>query len=303
MRIVDFHSHFFSRPFFETLAKLSPLESSPDELLAGLSEKTGIEIPSPDIKAHTDRWLAQMEQHGVDHLVAFASLPPEAPALVEARTHAAGKLSTMAVVDPGLETAPGKVAHLMKEGGFSGLLVFPAMHHFDLDGGPFSAVLDVVGQTRGVVYVHCGLLVVKLRDLLGLPRPYDLSYANPLALIPAANAHPDVSFVIPHFGAGFFREALMACAQCENIHLDTSSTNSWIRTQPGLTDLKDVFARALDVAGPERILFGTDSTVFPAGWRHERLTEQRAIADELGIDAAGQASIFGGNAMRLLGHD
>ena len=84
----------------------------------------------------------------------------------------------------------------------------------------------VVAERGGVVYVHCGLLVVKLRDLLGLPRSFDLSYANPLDLIPAADAHPQAKFVVPHFGAGFFRETLMAGAQCENIFVDTSSSHS-----------------------------------------------------------------------------
>ena len=60
-------------------------------------------------------------------------------------------------------------------------------------------------------------------------------------------------------------------------------------------------ARALGVFGPERILFGTDSNVFPAGWRSERLVEQRAILEELEQGTIEQEMIFGGNARRLLG--
>ena len=301
MRIIDFHSHFFSRPFFESLATLSPQSGSPEEILERLAAKTGIELPSADIAAHTQRWIAQLDEHGVEHMVAFASLPSEIPALIRARELGAGRLSTMALVDPNSEGAVTRVESLLGEGGFSGLLVFPAMHHIDLAGPAFRALAEVVARTSGVLYVHCGLLVVKLRDLLGLPRPYDLSFANPLSLIPVANACPKAHFVIPHFGAGFFREALMAGTQCENIHLDTSSTNSWVRTQPGLGSLREVFERSLDVFGSERILFGTDSTVFPAGWRHERLSEQRAILNELGADEETQAKVFGGNALRLLG--
>ena len=94
-------------------------------------------------------------------------------------------------------------------------------------------IKNTTGATRGrrgaaLVFVHCGLLVVKLRDLLGLPRPYDLAYANPLSVIPAANRYRRAKFIIPHFGAGFFRETLMAGTQCANIYVDTSSTNSWM---------------------------------------------------------------------------
>ena len=41
--IVDFHSHFFSRPFFEALAQASPQEGSVEQKLDRLSAKTGIE--------------------------------------------------------------------------------------------------------------------------------------------------------------------------------------------------------------------------------------------------------------------
>ena len=34
---------------------------------------------------------------------------------------------------------------------------------------------------------------------------------------------------LPHFGAGYFREALMLADLCPNVYLDTSSSNSWMR--------------------------------------------------------------------------
>ncbi len=98
----------------------------------------------------------------------------------------------------------------------------------------------------------------------------------------------------------FFREALIAGAQCPNVYVDTSSSNSWIKTQPQKTTLRDVFERAVEVFGPERILFGTDSNVFPAGWRKERLEEQRAALDGCGASEADQELSFSGNARRLL---
>ena len=300
MRVVDFHSHFFSRPFFEALAAHSPRAGTVDEKLAGVVEATGIELPSADVATHLARWVAELDAKGVEHLVTFASLPEEAPAVAEAAASSGGRISAMALVNPRAEGAPERVAELL-ERGFRGILTFPAMHHFHPGGEELRAVLAVLGERRAVCYVHCGLLIVKLRDLLGLPRQYDLSYANPLGVIPAANAFPQVPFVIPHFGAGFFREALLAGAQCQNVVVDTSSTNSWIHTQPAHLTLRDVFARSLSVFGPERILFGTDSNVFPVGWRAERLDEQREILDGLEVSGADQNLIFAENADRLLG--
>jgi hypothetical protein len=60
----------------------------------------------------------------------------------------------------------------------------------------------------------------------------------------------------------------MVCDLCPNIYLDTSSSNSWIRYQPEALDLSQVFRCALNVAGPERLLFGSDSSIFPRGWNN-----------------------------------
>jgi predicted TIM-barrel fold metal-dependent hydrolase len=161
-------------------------------------------------------------------------------------------------------------------------------------------LLEALSDHGAVLFVHCGLLVVKLRDLLGLPRPQDLAFASPLSVIPAANAFPRVRFVIPHFGAGFFRETLMAGAQCGNVFVDTSSSNSWTATQSPAPTLAEVFERALEVFGPERILFGTDSNTFPAGWRADRWKEQQDALDAANASGTDREKIFRGNAARLL---
>ena len=300
MTRIDFHTHFFSRPFFEALAEASPQPGSSDAILAGLAQKTGLEVPPPETAEHLARWIEAFDAAGIDHAVSFASHPAEAPVLAEATRLAEGRITPMLLVDPRAEGAAQRARTMMTEHGFGGVLLFPAMHHFRAGDPEAREVLTAVAARGGVVYVHCGLLVVKLRDLLGLPRSFDLSYANPLDLIPAADAHPRAKFVIPHFGAGFFRETLMAGAQCENVFVDTSSSHSWMRTQPARLDLKEVFARALDVFGPERILFGTDSGTFPAGWRSDRLAEQESVISALGLSATESTAILGGNARRLL---
>ena len=106
--------------------------------------------------------------------------------------------------------------------------------------------------------------------------------------------------VIPHFGAGFLREALMAADLCPNIHLDTSSSNGWLKYLPGLT-LPDVFRQALETLGPDRLLFGTDSSFFPRGWQRSVYEAQASILDDLGIDAGARARILAGNFDRVFG--
>ena len=206
----------------------------------------------------------------------------------------------IAVCNPAAAGAADRLRTLMETQGFRGVLLFPAMHHYHLSAKEVRPVLEVLEEFQGIAYVHCGVLVVKLKDLLGLPKPYDLRYGNPLEVIPAANSHPGATFCIPHFGAGFFRETLLAGAQCPNIVTDTSSTNNWTRTQPDHPSLKTVMERALDVFGVERILFGTDSNVFPHGWRSERYDAWQEIVSDLGLSDGDRNRLFHLNADALL---
>jgi predicted TIM-barrel fold metal-dependent hydrolase len=113
-----------------------------------------------------------------------------------------------------------------------------------------------------------------------------------------ALAFPDVPVIVPHFGAGFLREALMAADACPTIHFDSSSSNGWTKFHPGLS-LDAVFRQALAVAGPERVLFGTDSSFFPRGWQRPVFEAQQRIVESLGMGADDREKIFAGNFARL----
>ncbi len=299
-RILDAHLHLFSRPYFEALARISPLPGTVEERLAALAKKAGLEIPGPDLGAHVRRWLADLDRHGVERAVAFASAPEEAAAVAEAARLAAGRLVPVGLVNPKAEGAPARVEALFATQGYRGVLLFPALHGYRVSGPEARAVLEVVSRHKGLALVQCGLFQVKVRDLLGLPRTTDLAFANPLDLIPAADAFPAVRFVIPHLGAGYLRETLMAGTQCSNVLTDLSSSNSWLTTQVPPLDLAGALKAALAVFGPERILFGTDSSTFPRGWRHDVLAATLAAFDRLALPEPQRARILHDNAAALL---
>ena len=300
MTIQDAHTHFFSRAFFDALAGMSPFDGTPEQKLRAVAERTGLAVPDDDVTAHRDRWLAEMDAHGVGRMVTFASLPQEAEVVSAAAAGSGGRLLPYTLVNPALEAAPAFVEKALGSMGFRGLLLFPAMHHVSPSDSRCDAIYELARAHGAPVIVHCGLLVVKLRDLLGLPRPYDLSFARPLNLVPAANRFPDVTFVLPHFGGGFLNEALMLGAQCENVMVDTSSSNNWMATHAGPLSLGQVFRSALDVFGAGRILFGTDSSTFPRGWRADILEAQRSALSEARATHDEMASILGGNLAALL---
>jgi predicted TIM-barrel fold metal-dependent hydrolase len=161
-------------------------------------------------------------------------------------------------------------------------------------------LFEVANEHGAAVFAHCGYLSIEARVRLGLPSVLDLRCGDPLALATTAVRFPDVPVIIPHFGAGFFREALMAAEAARNIHFDTSSSNCWVKYLPGLT-LTDAFRQALAVVGPQRLIFGTDSSFFPRGWRRVIMGAQRAILDEIGAETQAREQIFSGNFERLFG--
>jgi predicted TIM-barrel fold metal-dependent hydrolase len=176
--------------------------------------------------------------------------------------------------------------------------LFPSMHRYRLDDERVVKLFEIAANHRAAIFAHCGYLSIEARTRLGLPTLLDLRYGDPLALAATAARFPQVPVIVPHFGGGFFREALMAAEACPSIHLDTSSSNGWIRFVPDLT-LGDVFRRAIAVAGANRILFGSDSSFFPRGWRKVIHGAQRAILDELGCEEDACQKIFSANFERL----
>jgi hypothetical protein len=84
------------------------------------------------------------------------------------------------------------------------------MHRYSIADPRVEPILQAASTSTGtVVFVHCGVLTVGVRRKLGLASPFDMRYSNPIDLHPVALLHPNVQFVIPHFGAGYLREALM----------------------------------------------------------------------------------------------
>ena len=130
-----------------------------------------------------------------------------------------------------------------------------------------------------------------------------MRFGNPIDLHAVALAFPAVPIIIPHFGAGLFREALMVADLCANIVFDTSSTNGWMKYQTPEPTLAAVFRQAIAVVGPDRVVFGTDSSFFPRGWVADVFHRQSAALDELNVGPDVKAKIFGGNFERLFPAD
>ena len=296
MPLNDAHCHFFSSRFLEIISQ--PLTDLPqDGRGAAVAARLGWTNPG-DAETLADTWLRELDRRGVARAGLIASIPGDEESVATAiRKHPArfvGFFMFNPLVPDGKERLDRAFADLK----LRCVCLFPAMHRYSLDDERVGEVFATAQRHGGAVFVHCGALTVGVRAKLGLPSPFDWRLGDPLAVAAVASSYPDVPVIIPHFGAGFFREALMAADQCRNIHLDTSSSNAWMKYYPGLT-LEAVFRQALAVAGPTRLLFGTDSSFFPRGWQKGIHEAQAAALDSVGVSEEDRALIFGGNFDRI----
>src|SRR5262249_23169270 len=98
---------------------------------------------------------------------------------------------------------------------------------------------------------------------------------------------PDVTFIIPHLGsfADSFRahqEVIYQLVRYPNVFADTSGVRRF-----------DYLVEAVRLAGPHKLLFGSDGP-----WLHPGLELRKMQL--LGLPASAEALITGGNAERLI---
>ncbi|HXP84419.1 MAG TPA: amidohydrolase family protein [Bryobacteraceae bacterium] len=288
LEVRDAHVHFFSHRFFSTLVAQKP----------GLSweaaeQKLGWQLPAQEPERLAETWVHELDRYGVAGAALIASVPGDESSVTAAVRAFPERFAAYAMVNP-REWHPETFSEVRV------VCLFPAMHRYSLHDESVRPVFDWAQTNQRAVLVHCGVLRVGVRDKLDLPSLFDLRYSNPTDVHAVALRYPDVPIVVPHFGAGYFREALMLADQCPNVYLDTSSSNQWMKYQESRLDLRQVFRRALDVVGPARLLFGTDSSYFPRGW-HQAIFEQQARAlYELDVSASHARAIFGQNLLRIL---
>jgi uncharacterized protein len=296
MRLCDAHCHFFSSRFLELLTAGVAAFPATNRATA-VSHRLGWQDPGGAAEL-ADRWVAELDRHSVARAAIIASIPGDEESVATAVARHLSRFVGFFMFNPAAGDVASRLARALDEQGLRGICLFPAMHGYRLEDERVKDVFTAAADHRAVVFVHCGVLTVGVRKKLGLPSPFDLRLGDPLALAAVASRFPSVPVIVPHFGAGMLREALMAAQQCTTIHLDTSSSNGWMKYYPGLT-LEQVFRQALDIAGPERILFGTDSSFFPRGWQQPIYAAQDAALRAIGAEEADRQKIFGGNFERL----
>ncbi len=291
--INDAHVHLFSRNFYEGLARQKKAADA-----GALGPLLGWEIPSADPVELADRWAAELTAQGVGRACLMASVHGDEGSVAAAVQAHPDRFYGFFMLDPLQPNAGERLAVAARDPGLHCVCFFPAMHTYSIADPRLVSIFELISDHRLAAFVHCGALSVGVRKKLALPSQFDMRLSDPLNLHPVALHFPQIRFIVPHFGAGLLREALMLADLCPNVYLDTSSTNRWMLYE-GL-DLRTTFRRALDLLGADRLLFGTDSSFFPRGWHRAVFEQQTKALYELGLDAGPATQILKSNLERLL---
>ncbi len=287
--VSDAHVHFFSYKFFQLLTGREPAE---------VAAQLGWEAPLPDPEALAARWVNELKRNQVTRAALIASIPGDESSVAAAVAAHPSRFHGCFMFNPIAPNALDRLSSAFSSG-LRTVCLFPAMHSFSLASKELEPAYEAIAaQVGAVLFVHCGVLSVGIRQKLGLPSQFDMRFSNPIDLHAAASRFQNLKFVIPHFGAGYFRETLILAGLCPNVYLDTSSTNGWMKYED--LDLVTVFRRTLNAIGSQRIVFGTDSSFFPRGWHRAIFDKQVEALSTIGISAEDANRIFNSNFEALI---
>ncbi len=303
MEIIDAHCHFLSYNYFRLLTRQRPDYKDVDAFIIERSQACGFTVPPTDPVRLADHWVIELDRYNVSRAVVISSIPGDGSSIAEAVRVYPDRFIGMATVNPFLAVSEELIEHKAREWGFRGIILYPSMHRFSASSERLYPIYRLARRYHLAVYIHFGHLRIPPRKWWNLPDLYDPHYCDPHDLHQVAADFPSVNFVVPSFGAGMLHSLLRLAVQCPNIYLDTSSSNSWILDQSEFDSLREVFERSLEVFGPARIIFGTDSGTFPRGWRRDIYQQQLDILNSIGLSSRAIEAIMAQNARHVFGLD
>lgn len=261
--VVDAHAHFFTVNTMQAWLKRGRTVQSFSNRTQSRTNMTKIELPD-DSWDVAQKWIDEMDKYGVQ-AVGFMVGEEAYDEFIQAKKRFPQRFMGYVNIDPKDPEAPEKVKKAYIDG-LQGIKLYPSnwrgVHVYDELCYP---IYEEALRQGLLVFLHFGITIGGQADLRS---------GNPIDLQIPSRDFPDLNFIIAHFGAGWFREVLLLQYQSDNVYMDTSGSNSWMRYLPYDLNLQKIFERALIAGGADKILFGTDSTFFPRGWRIKVLEDQ-----------------------------
>ncbi len=276
--IIDAHAHMMTANMFKGVTGVKP-RNVPQKMLESLQHS---------VEDNTKTWLEAMDRLDIEKTVFMStvSLNDEFASFINSSSRFVG----FARMNP---TLPDAVDILKKELklGMKGVKLYATSGEFNVGAKEAWPFYEYCEKNSIPITIHFGVTIGPTADLY---------LGNPIHISRVLSEFPDIRFSIAHFGAGFFREALMLKYKRENLYIESSGTNNWLLHQDNFLTLKDVFRKSIDVFGVQHILFGTDTRIFPDGYREHILKQQQDILKELKLNEGEIEDIMYNNANRFL---
>ena len=298
-RINDAHVHFFSEQFFEALGRQRAADSpQPAADAVGLLKWD----PPGSPEDLADRWISELDRHDIARCALIASVPGDEESVGRAVSRHPSRLVGFFMLDPTAPDAPSRAERALGELGLRAMCLFPAMQRYSLHdprvrGGCRCRGDDTPGRWCSSI---AGRLSVGVRKKLGLAQPLRPAVAAIRSTVHAlACDYPNLTFIIPHFGAGFVSrgaDGRRPVPQYLLRHVEHATGGSPI--SPSLT-LADVFRQALKVAGPGAALVRHRLVVFSSGMEPGDLRRPSKRARLAWRRRNRPGAIFSGNFDRL----
>lgn len=151
-------------------------------------------------------------------------------------------------------------------GGFVGIKAHPQLSARIFDCPEGLLIAEAAARLRAPILIHT----------FGSP------LESPRHVVRAAGKYPDAAFILGHMGGYDWETGIAVAKDCPNAWLEICST---------CTDPRKLRA-AIEAVGADRILFGTDSTLFAPEYTHGCIVD-------MGLSGTERAKVMGDNAARL----
>ncbi len=299
-KIFDAHVHFYSNSFFRFLVKQKPNRADINTELKNVAMKGHIEIPGEDPVQLAKRWVDIIDKWKIERLVLIGSMPGDEESVAKAVQAFPNRFTGFFTVDPNSNLLMENAQKRLQEDKFRGIFLYPSLSQISVADEWLFPLYNLLQESRGLVFVQFGKLLIRPREYAGVPTVTNESFADPTALIPVAKKFPKLPFIIPNFGAGRLTEVLEVGKQCPNVFVDSAGSNSWMAHHPDKPDLRMVFQKCLQAFGPGRILFGSDSGMMPRGYRYDILDNQIKLVQEMRVPTPDAKKIFYENLAALI---
>jgi hypothetical protein len=289
--VIDAHAHFMTRSTVQSIIQDSQSIAKIRERVSSHTDMKEFQMPDEDWDIG-EAWIEDLNKYGI---TAIGMMVGEESwdEFNQVRDRYPGRFMGNANINPANKNAIDLVKRAGRDN-FQAIKLYPTSWDFHAYDEIVYPIYEEALKQGLLVMLHFGITIGSTANL---------RFGNPLDIQKPAHDFPDLNFMIAHFGAGFFREVLMLMYQTENVYMDTSGSNSWMKYLPYDLSLTKIFEKALRAGGPDRIVFGTDSSFFPRGFRINVLEDQyaavRSICPQFCYSDDDVDEIFRSNILKL----